>query len=170
MDLYLVRHAAAHSRDPERWPDDSLRPLTPEGEEDFRYSTRGLLGLAPRVDALLSSPYERAWRTAELLAALEGWPDPEFVPLLEPTLPPEKAARALEAYKEAESVAVVGHRPCLHELASYLLTGDAAGAEITIKKGGIACVRFEGPVTPGAGQLRWLATPKILRAMAEAIR
>lgn len=166
MDLYLVRHAAAHDRDPERWPDDSLRPLTPEGEEAFRRSASGLAHLVPRVDALLSSPFERAWRTAELLTELEGWPDDakSWTPL-EPTLPPEKAVYALEAYGEADFVAVVGHRPGLHELASYLLTGEADGADITIKKGGVVCVRFEGPFAPGAGQLRWLATPKILRAL-----
>ncbi|MDP8901287.1 MAG: histidine phosphatase family protein [Actinomycetota bacterium] len=168
MDLYLVRHAAAHDRDPDLWPDDSLRPLTPEGEEAFRRSTGGLAVLAPRVDALLSSPFERAWRTAELLAGLEGWPDPKSWTPLEPTLPPEKACYALEAYGKAEYVAVVGHRPGLHELASYLLSGDAGGAEINIKKGGVVCLRFEGPPAPGAGQLRWLATPKILRAIAGA--
>ena len=168
MDLYLVRHAAAHDRDPDLWPDDSLRPLTPEGEEAFRRSTGGLAVLAPGVDALLSSPFERAWRTAELLAGLEGWPAPKSWTPLEPTLPPEKACYGLEAYGEAEYVAVVGHRPGLHELASYLLTGEASGAEITIKKGGVVCLRFEGPPAPGAGQLRWLATPKILRAIAGA--
>jgi phosphohistidine phosphatase len=168
VDVYLVRHAAAHGRDPERWPDDSLRPLTPEGEEAFRHSLAGLVQLVPRVDALLSSPFERAWRTAEVLAELEGWPGPKSFTPLEPTLPPEKAARVLEAYEAAGAVAVVGHRPGLHELASYLLTGEADGAGITIKKGGVICVRFEDAFSPGAGQLRWLATPKILRAVADA--
>ena len=161
-----MRHAAAHDRDPELWPDDALRPLTPEGEEDFRRSTAGLARLAPEVNALLSSPFERAWRTAEVLAELDGWPDPKPTTPLEPTLPPEKAARLLEAYSGAEYVAVVGHRPGLHELASYLLTGDASGAEITIKKGGIVCIRFEDAFAPGAGQLRWLATPKMLKAIS----
>ena len=163
-----MRHANAHGRDPERWPDDSFRPLTPEGEEAFRDSLPGLVLLAPRVDALLSSPFERAWRTAEMLAGLESWPGPEASTPLEPTLPPEKAAWTLKAYEAAEAVAVVGHRPGLHELASYLLTGGAKGAEITIKKGGAACIRFAGPVGPGAGQLRWLASPRMLRAMAGA--
>ena len=163
-----MRHASAHGRDPERWPDDSFRPLTPEGEEAFRHSLTGLVQLAPRADALLSSPYERAWRTAGILAELEGWPDPKPSTPLEPTLPPEKATAVLEAYEAAGCVAVVGHRPCLHELASYLLTGEAEGAEINIKKGGVVCIRFVGPVEPGAGQLRWLATPKILRAMTGA--
>ena len=28
MDLYLVRHAVAFQKDPDRWPHDSQRPLT----------------------------------------------------------------------------------------------------------------------------------------------
>ena len=162
-----MRHATAHDRDPDRWPDDALRPLTPEGEEDFRRSTAGLARLTPGVTALLSSPFERAWRTAEILAERDGWPDPKPATLLEPTLPPEKAAQVLEAYAGADHVAVVGHRPGLHELASYLLTGDADGAEITIKKGGVLCIRFGDAFAPGSGQLRWLATPKMLRALAD---
>jgi phosphohistidine phosphatase len=164
VEIYLVRHAAAFKRDPGRWPDDSERPLTPEGEEEFRLAARGLARLKPRVDAILSSPYQRAWRTAEILSELDSWPAPELVAVLEPTLPPEKATLALEDY--AGAVAVVGHRPGLHELAAYLLTGDGDGMEIGIKKGGVACIRFDGVVEPGAGELRWLLTPEALRSLA----
>ena len=164
MDLYLVRHAAAFGRDPDRWPDDSRRPLTREGEEEFRLAARGLIGLTSRVDVILSSPYLRAWGTAQILSELDSWPAPEAVAVLEPTLPPEKAALALEDY--AGTVAVVGHRPGLHELAAYLLTGDSHGLEIGIKKGGVACIGFDGAVKPGAGELCWLLTPRALRSIA----
>ena len=164
MEIYLVRHAAAFERDPDRWPDDSQRPLTSEGQEDFRLAARGLARMASRVDAILSSPYRRAWRTAEILSELDSWPAPEPLPVLEPTLPPEKAALALEDY--AGSVAVVGHRPGLHELTAYLLTGDRNGMEIGIKKCGVACIGFDGAVEPGAGELCWLLTPKALRSLA----
>ena len=137
MVLYLVRHAAASGRDPDRWPDDSRRPLTPEGEEEFRLAARGLIGLTSRVDVILRSPYLRAWQTAQILAELDSWPAPKSFPVLEPTLPPEKAVLALEAYSEAGSVALVGHRPGLHELAAYLLTGHSDGLEIGIQKGGV---------------------------------
>jgi len=33
MDLYLVRHAVAFDYDASQWPDDSQRPLTPEGQK-----------------------------------------------------------------------------------------------------------------------------------------
>ncbi len=166
MYLYLVRHAVAHGRDPERWPDDSRRPLTPGGEEDFRGAARGLGRVVPEVDALLGSPYERAWRTAEILAEQAGWPAPEEFPALEPEIPPHKVVLALETYAGAESVVLVGHRPGLHELAVYLLTGDAGGADMKIKKGGVVCIEFQDTPRPGAGKLRWLFTPKVLRTLA----
>jgi phosphohistidine phosphatase len=169
VEIYLVRHAAASERDPDRWPDDSKRPLTPEGEEEFRLAARGLARVVPRVDAILSSPYQRSWRTAEILSELDSWPAPEPLPVLEPTLPPEKAALVLEDYAGARSVAVVGHRPGLHELAAYLLTERSDGVEIAIKKGGVACVRFDGAPAPGAGELRWLLTPEVLRSMASQL-
>lgn len=167
MDLYLVRHALAHERDPDRWPDDSERPLTPEGEENFREASRGLQQIAPTVMALLSSPYARSWRTAEILAEREGWPEPKYFPALEPDVPPEKTALALQTYSEAESVVLVGHRPGLHELAVYLLTGDAGSADIKIKKGGAVRITFAGPPEPGTGKLHWIIPPKVLRSLRQ---
>ena len=163
MYLYLVRHAVAHKRDSERWPDDSKRPLTPEGEEDFAGAARGLARIVPEVDILLSSPYERAWRTAEILTQQAGWPTPKEFPALEPDVAPEKAVLALQSYTGDRSVALVGHRPCLHEMAVYLLTGDVGVADMKIKKGGVACIEFDDAPEAGAGTLRWLFTPKVLR-------
>jgi phosphohistidine phosphatase len=166
VDIYLVRHAAAFKRDPDRWPDDSERPLTSEGEEQFWLVSRELARVVPRVDAILSSPYRRAWRTAEILAELDSWPAPEPSPVLEPTLPPEKAALALRDHADASSVAMVGHKPGLHELAAYLLTAKADGLEVRLEKGGVACIGFDGAPAPGAGELRWLLTPEVLRSVA----
>ena len=113
----------------------------------------------------MSSPYTRAWRTAEILAEQAGWPAPESFPALEPDVPPKKVVLALETYAE-KSIALTGHRPCLHELAVYLLTGDAAGADMKIKKGGVVCIEFDDAPEAGAGTLRWLFTPRVLRTLA----
>jgi phosphohistidine phosphatase len=164
--LYLVRHAVAHKRDAERWPDDSKRPLTPGGEEEFVGAARGLASVVPEVDVLLSSPYERAWRTAEILTQHAGWPAPQELPALEPDVPPEQVVPALETHADRQSIALVGHRPCLHELAVYLLTGDATGADMKIKKGGVVCIEFDEAPESGAGTLRWLFTPRVLRTLA----
>ena len=41
LEIYLVRHAVAAERGP-KYPDDRLRPLTPEGVKRFRESVKGL--------------------------------------------------------------------------------------------------------------------------------
>jgi phosphohistidine phosphatase len=162
VDLYLVRHAVAFKRDAGRWPDDAERPLTPEGEEEFREVARGLGRVAPEVGALLSSPYARAWRTAEILSETAGWPEPKAFPALEPNVAPPEAAAALADYAGAGSVALVGHRPGLHELTSYLLTGSTE-ADVRIRKGGALRMSFEGEPQAGEGALRWLISPRLLR-------
>ncbi len=164
MELYVVRHAVAYRRDADLWPDDSKRPLTPEGEERFRRAARGILRLVPEVDLVLTSPFARALRTAELLER-QGWPPPVPCEELEPNYPSHKVVGTLADQAEAGSVAVVGHRPGLHELVSYLLTGDAERADIQIKKGGIVRLQLEGYPEPGSASLRWLLTPKVLRAV-----
>ena len=134
MDLYLVRHAVAHKRDYERWPDDADRPLTPEGEENFRGMARNLGRIVTGIEVLLSSPYARAWRTAEILGEETSWPSPREFPALEPEVPPQKVAAVLQSYSGAETLALVGHRPSLHELAAYLLVGDENTLNVGLKK------------------------------------
>jgi len=122
--VYVVRHAIAEQRDAERWPDDSKRPLTKQGEERFRSAARGLMRVAPRVDSVLSSPYVRAWRTAEILNEEAGWPEPERCDALEAERAPDGA---LEVVRSRESVAVVGHEPFLSGFVSLLLGANFLG-------------------------------------------
>jgi phosphohistidine phosphatase len=166
VDLYVVRHAVAHKRDEKIWPDDSERPLTAEGEEKFRRTAKGLLRLVPEVGVVLSSPFARTWRTAEILEQA-GWPSPVPYEELEPDCPPHKVLGMLARDEDLGSVAIVGHRPSLHELVSYLMTGDTigedCGARVQIRKGGAACLSFDGLPEPGTGSLEWVLTPKALR-------
>jgi phosphohistidine phosphatase len=152
--IYIVRHAIAEERDAERWPDDSERPLSADGEKRFRRAARGLRVLVPEVDVVLSSPYVRAWRTAEILHEEAGWPPPERSDLLGASRAPADGLEAIGARPEASSIAVVGHDPYLSHFISILLTGDLDAVRIELKKGG--AVRIDDNV------LRWYATPKTL--------
>ena len=72
--LYLVRHAIAAERGDE-YPDDSKRPLTVAGIARFRKVARGLVGWASTSISILTSPFERARQTADILAEqLRGHP------------------------------------------------------------------------------------------------
>jgi phosphohistidine phosphatase len=164
VDVFLVRHAIAEPRDPARWPDDSQRPLSPEGADLFRLAARGLRRIGVEVEVVLASSYVRAWRTAEILTEEAGWPEPTEARELEAASSPS-AALELAASRTESLLALVGHEPDLSELASLALTGDAHGASIQFKKGGVACLRFGGVAAAARAELRWSASPKILRQL-----
>lgn len=163
MDLYLVRHAIAEPRAPDGG-DDPGRKLTEGGVRRLRAVCDGLDRLGVEVDALLSSPYARAWQTAEILAEELAWPAPERLDALSPPVP---AARCLEALAERResSLALVGHEPNLSELASLLLTGDASAVTLELRKAGVVCLRAPSGLAPGSAVLLWSAPPKILRRL-----
>lgn len=164
MDLYLVRHAIAAARDPEAWPDDGERPLTERGVRRFREAALGLRSLTGPVDVVLSSPYRRAWDTAQILHSVAGWPAPERT---DPLAVDDAQAvlRAIEAYGTAKSIAVVGHEPQLSQLAVLMLS-PGASPFVEMKKGGVARIALEAPGQPSGAKLRWLLPPRVLRSLA----
>ena len=160
--LYVVRHAIAEDRDDERWPDDAQRPLAPDGETSFRRAARGLRAIVPNVDVVLSSPYVRAWRTAEILREEARWPKPEPCEQLEAERSPAEALEPIRALSERDAVAVVGHEPHLSGLVSLLLAGDTGALALDLKKGAVVRLDLSGD----AAVLRWFATPKTLRLLS----
>jgi len=161
MRIILFRHGPAGERDPEQWPDDRLRPLTPKGIERTRRAARGLLRLEGRPRVVLTSPLERCVRTARILAAearLDG--GVEMLDALAPRASWRDVLRRLAEERADASIALVGHEPDLGKLAGVLLFG--APHALPIKKAGACSIEFEDTVTPGAGRLRWFLHPRAL--------
>jgi phosphohistidine phosphatase SixA len=71
----------------------------------------------------------------------------------------------LRSHPEAGIVALVGHEPQASQLASYLLTGDAARMAIEFKKGAVAAPS-KPPLRPGTAVLEWSLPPGLLRSLA----
>jgi len=162
MELYIIRHAWAEERDPDRWPDDDQRPLTAEGKRRFRRLLKKVVagGMAPEVVAV--SPLKRCVQTAELLSAAVV-PTPVVVQL--DALRPgsdlnsllQWTARQARAHKR---IAWLGHAPDVDRLAAALIGGPEAA--IHFSKGGIAAIEFDGLPVAGGGVLQWLITAKVL--------
>ncbi|MDH4348764.1 MAG: histidine phosphatase family protein [Gemmatimonadota bacterium] len=159
MRILLVRHADAGRHDPTRWPDDTLRPLTDTGRRRHRRVARRLRrrGLVPT--RLLSSPWLRAWESAEITSRGTRGPAPEACGALAES--PELASlrRALGDCDEAAVVGFVGHEPWLSEFASLLLTGSLAELAIDFPKSGVMSIAAPG-LHPGEGTLEFLWRPK----------
>jgi phosphohistidine phosphatase len=160
MILYIVRHAWAEDRDETRWPDDSLRPLTEEGEQRFAKMLKRLADAKFWPDIIVTSPFLRCVQTAELIAKrVKDRPKIEQLPALAPGSNLQSLVEWTAQLAESD-VAWVGHAPDVEHLAAELIgNGDAA---IHFKKGAIAAIRFEGPVELRRGELQWLASAKLL--------
>jgi phosphohistidine phosphatase SixA len=162
MFLFIARHAWAGEHGDPRWPDDSLRELTPEGMARYTKVVKALADRGFNPGRIATSPYTRCRQTADIIAhyvasdptidelkALE--PGSELEPLLE---------WSLGHAQNNESLCWVGHSPDVEWLTSALV-GDGA-ARIRFAKGAIAAISLEGEIDSGAGELCWLATAKSL--------
>src|SRR5688500_8734762 len=164
MDLYILRHGIAE--DVSESGLDRDRVLTEEGIEKTELAGKALRKLDVQFDAIFTSPYARAKRTAEIVADALNVPDlVQTVDELGAASSPESVLSALHSViRRQASVLVVGHEPILSGLISLLLAGSA-GLSIAMKKGGLcklSCIRPE----PGAARLDWLLTAKHLSRMA----
>lgn len=130
----------------------------------MRQAVRGFRTLDPAIDLVLTSPLVRARHTAEILmAGLSPTPALEVLDTLAPGHTPADVAGVLESHASRRAVALVGHEPDLGVLGGWLI---GSHEPLVFKKGGIA--RIDVPAFPPGrdGQLVWLATPKMLRALA----
>jgi phosphohistidine phosphatase len=166
MQLLVVRHAVAE--DAALGQSDGARELTVEGERKFRRVVRGLRELGWRLDGVLTSPWARAARTAELLAPINDGAAPIATELL--CEAPRTDLIALIASvptvaKKRRATAVVGHEPWLSELIAWLAFGDARHGEgFELKKGAVAWL--EGSAVPGGMTIRAIMPPSVLRELA----
>jgi phosphohistidine phosphatase len=164
MELLIIRHAIAFERDRLRWRDDGARPLSPAGKRRSRKAAAGLKELGKTPDRLLTSPLIRARQTAQILTEIAGWPTAEEASELLPGKAP-LAILTLLAKDRSERVALVGHQPGLGALLSACLVGNGSAIPIEMKKNAVACLSFEGSARAGRAVLKWLATPRMLRAI-----
>jgi phosphohistidine phosphatase len=165
MRIILFRHGPAGDRDPGRWPDDRLRPLTARGETRTRRAARGLLRLEDGLRTVLTSPLVRCARSAEILAEEAGLArSPEALDALAPRGSWRDVILRLGEESPDANVALVGHEPDLGKLAGVLLFG--APAALALKKAGGCSIEFDAPVAPGTGRLRWFLPARALAHVA----
>jgi phosphohistidine phosphatase len=167
VQIHLLRHAIAASRDAERYADDRIRPLTREGRARMARGARGLRAFGLRFDVILTSPLTRAVETARILARAFR-PHPA-VRVLRPLAPGGGAGgvlAGLSGLSADASVALVGHEPDLSRLAGALLLEHRDTLPMEFKKGGLCRIDFDGAARLGAGRLIYHLPPRVLRGLS----
>ena len=155
MQLYFLRHGIADwpNWDPTR---DHERPLTKEGIKKMKATAKMLKALDLKFDAILASPYTRAWQTADIVANVLKL-DVQAEPNLAPGFDLDKAAQILRKHAAAKALLLVGHEPTLSRVIAQLIDGG----HVVMKKGALARVDIPDP-DEAHGELVWLLPPKIL--------
>ncbi|MFI8828940.1 SixA phosphatase family protein [Streptomyces sp. NPDC053431] len=117
--LLLVRHAKAVSKS--RPIDDFDRPLSKRGKADAPRTGRWLVDSGFEPDLVLCSPAHRTRQTWQLAVLAFDDPPPAVYDERLYNAPPSLLAEVLaERGKGLRSVALVGHNPGIHELATGL--------------------------------------------------
>jgi phosphohistidine phosphatase len=143
--IYLLRHGEAEDGD----GDDAARRLTAKGERQARSAGLALRELGAGIDACLASPKVRALETARLACEALG---------IEVEATEALGGGRLDALDLAAGrgeVLLVGHEP---DFSAEV--GRLTGANVVLKKGGIAVV--------DGSTLTALLRPKELRKIASA--
>src|ERR1700756_3389035 len=162
MQLYIVRHGIAVDREDPNCPPDPDRFLTQEGIEKARQVAKGVSEIGAAPDLLISSPYLRAYQTAEIFATELGYSKNKIrkTDQLLPGAEPLQLFRELAKDKDLSAVFLFGHAP---HLAVLIAPPRGSNHHITsLKKSGAALTELKRLVPP-SGELIWLATPKLLR-------
>lgn len=163
----VIRHGAAE--DTTRSGRDTDRQLTRDGRDEVAAMARGLAVTAAPPDVILTSAYERARETAQLLSQALGGMPVESLDALGTGAPPVGILEALVERCTANDTAfaIVGHEPDLGRFISYALAASARGFHAP-RKASVCLLEF--PMLPRAGNatLEWAMEPQHLAAIGRA--
>jgi phosphohistidine phosphatase len=161
MELYLIRHGLAGEFG--SYPDDRDRPLTEAGKKKTQLVAERLKTLSIQFDQVLSSPFARAWQTAEILLQVGLSNRLEVADYLAPAGEMSAWLDWLLTWKTGSqgTLALVGHEPDLSRWAEILLWGEYKGV-ITLKKAGVIGLAVPDSEPVGNASLFWLTPPRLL--------
>ena len=162
MELYFLRHGQSVPRS--EWKgDDESRPLTEAGVSAMAHAAWTLARLGVTPDVLITSPLERAQRTAEIVApalGLEGRLSTERC--LGKDFGMKQLRRLLRQHSHAGSIMLVGHNPAFTTIIHKL-----TGGHVALSKGGIARVHLAARKSSSA-ELVWLLQADELVGLASS--
>ncbi len=150
--VFIIRHAKALERS--AWSgDDCDRPLTKEGEREFKKVAKTVRKIFPSDVTIISSPCERALKTAKILSKLL-----KRKVTVDPLLSPDASAKDyLEVLKKVKgNVILVGHEDDISSFLSAAVLIDKD--RISVKKGGIVFLKQTGKNF----KLQMLISPKLV--------
>jgi len=127
---------------------------------------KGLRHLELPLEWILTSPYRRAYDTAEIVAKeLKRKKNLSITRTLGSEGDPKALIRYIsQKFRSWESIMLVGHEPYLSGLIGAL-TSPTSKIGLTLEKGGCAKLTADSLTFGPCATLEWLLTPKILKKL-----
>jgi len=161
LELLVMRHAKS---DWDAGTDDHERPLAERGVKAARKVGRFLARAEMVPELVICSTAMRARATVELAVEAGDWHCPVEHTRAFYGADPAAVLAEIASRSAPPRLMVVGHEPTWSELVSLLVGGGA----VRIATAAVACLELPAngwsAIEPGAGQLVWLVTPKLLQA------
>ena len=156
MLLLLMRHADAL----DEAASDYARVLSDKGRKQAERMGCWLKAICDKPPVIVSSPYPRAFETADIVAESLG--DGSVArqdERLAPGLTPDLGSSLIHEFgDDAAGLLLVGHAPDLARLACHLIGAKESGIEL--RKGAVACLETVRAGHAGS-TLQWLIHPKL---------
>ena len=163
MDLYIVRHGEAGNSQGDAKKDEE-RSLTSEGRKEVEAIASSIANLGLQFDEIASSPLPRAKETAQIIAKRQKKAKLMFWDELRPEGDQRAMLSRLAKIGHEAEVLVVGHEPYLTGVVEGLM--GAKPGTMLLKKAGLVRVRVTSFTPAARGELRWLLSPKVLKAVS----
>jgi len=161
MNIYLVRHGAAYTKE-----EDSERHLNSNGLIQCHLTGKALQRLDINVDLIVSSPKVRARQTAEIIAEEVNYLNREIkiTETLQPTTNPKDTISFLNDLIDIKRVLLVGHLPLLEDLVSEILN-KSSGISLQFETSTVCLIEAKHPIFH-TGDFRWFLAPEHLKLLA----
>jgi phosphohistidine phosphatase len=159
----MIRHAKAEDRDvwAQKKLNDSERPLTSEGIEEFGNVAKALPHLISNLNRIYSSPFKRTMQTAEVLQ--KSFPDTKISStevMLQGTPWKDVQAFLQKEWIKDGIIAIIGHENHMSTVLSSLISCTDENL-VRFKKGGVSLIDLELRETRVIGKLLWFLPPKV---------
>ncbi len=159
MELYLIRHAEAEEKILGK--SDFDRELTESGIKDFSNAVNHWKNFIKNLDLLISSPYKRAFQTAEIVKEIFKIENEILIDKRLAVGSETKFVIEMLNDFDDERIAIFGHEPDFSQHVSSLISNS--GAIINFKKGAIAKISFPRKARFGSGALEFLIPVKTFK-------
>ena len=158
MEIYFLRHGIAE----DFAGSDYNRALTARGRRRVQAAAAVMQRLGLQPARIYSSPRLRARQTADIVAATLGLPV-TLVEAVDFGFDLADVERLIHDLPPQAEVLFVGHNPSMS-----ILVEELTGAEMSMKKGGLARIDIAGH-SIRTGQLVWLVAPRVFCTLQEEL-